>query len=839
MSSSRHTLDAERAPLPSAVAPLGQWLKRYPLVGYFLESLLYVLGYKCFGNFSMLFVIPGTASTPIWLGAGFALAVLLLRGPRMIPALFVSIAVAEIDFFSNVIIPQSTHSSLLQHLLMWFLLTSGITLNIAAGYFAVTLLLKTHNPFREMRHIVAYVGITALTFLIGATLALPIVLIEGAVEKAGIFLLWRNWWLSDYGSSLVLTPLLVVLFYERGRAVGQHALLKITLFVMAYLACVYVVFFAPATHHLPMIWLLYSALIGAAILFGESGAVVVGFSSSLIALWATVQGLGPFTLFPADYVLLIEQFFVSFFMISALVVAAILSEKQKTLDELRVANALAQSASQQALESSRVKSEFLANMSHEIRTPLNAVMGFTELLARTITDKQQLSYLQAIKSGGQSLLTLINDILDLSKIEAGKLDLQYEPVALHELLEEMIRIFSAKADEKKLKLVLDIDPQLPHFLILDEIRLRQILFNLMGNALKFTDKGQVKLSASSILNEADDSKVDMVISVADTGVGIPDSALKSIFEAFTQQDKQDTRKYGGTGLGLSISRKLVSMMDGTIEVESSFGEGATFSVYFTGVSISASEGKNRLKNAELEKIKFAPAKVLVVDDIEVNRELISEIFSNQPFEIIQAENGQEAVRMAHEHHPQLVITDIRMPVMDGFEELRQLREAPDTQHIPVVALTASVMEHEIYKLEESGFNGYLRKPARLDNIYKELMKVLPYQLEQSVAPEALPEDADAPDLSSLPLLLETLGGELSDIQRVLLKNQKMNLLEKFGASLEALCSQHPFGPLRAYCEAFHASLNSFDSDEIDGVLQGYPTLLTQLSSLQKDIPPHE
>lgn len=330
-------------------------------------------------------------------------------------------------------------------------------------------------------------------------------------------------------------------------------------------------------------------------------------------------------------------------------------------------------------------------------------------------------------------------------------------MALHELLEEMIRIFSAKADEKKLKLVLDIDPQLPHFLILDEIRLRQILFNLMGNALKFTDKGQVKLSASSILNEADDSKVDMVISVADTGVGIPDSALKSIFEAFTQQDKQDTRKYGGTGLGLSISRKLVSMMDGTIEVESSFGEGATFSVYFTGVSISASEGKNRLKNAELEKIKFAPAKVLVVDDIEVNRELISEIFSNQPFEIIQAENGQEAVRLAHEHHPQLVITDIRMPVMDGFEELRQLREAPDTQHIPVVALTASVMEHEIYKLEESGFNGYLRKPARLDNIYKELMKVLPYQLEQPTPAETFAAETDSPDgpdLNGLPHLLE-------------------------------------------------------------------------------------
>ncbi|PKL76199.1 MAG: hypothetical protein CVV27_11505 [Candidatus Melainabacteria bacterium HGW-Melainabacteria-1] len=804
-------------------------ISAHPRLGqlvYFIESLLYVLGYKVCGAFSMNFIIPGTASTPLWFGVGFALAALLLRGPRFIPAIFLSIAVAEIDFFSYVIIPQSDSDSLLQHLLMWLMLTTAVTLNLSAGYFAVTRLIGTNHPFRQMKHILYYVGITAVTFLTGATLALPIVLFEGAVSREGLFLLWRNWWLADFASALSLTPLLVVVFYERGRSFGSHVWAKLVGFLACYGAIIYIVFLSPLTSRYPMLWLLYSALMAAAILFGESGAVVVGFSSSLIALWATVNGMGPFSLFPPEYLLITEQLFVGFFMISSLVFAAILGEKQKTLDQLVIANQIAEASTRQALESSQAKSEFLANMSHEIRTPLNAVIGFTELLARSITDSRQLSYLHAIKTGGQSLLTLINDILDLSKIEAGKFELQYEPVSLRDLLEEVIRIFAPKAEDKQVALLLEIDPALPSALILDEIRLRQILFNLLGNALKFTDSGHVKLSAGSIPNPVDDSKVDMVISVEDTGVGIPEAALKTIFEAFTQQEKQDNRKYGGTGLGLSISRKLVSMMDGTIEAESSFGQGSTFRIYFTGVSISASEGPARIRSAEIERVQFAPARLLIVDDIEVNRELIKEIFRLQPFEILQAENGEQAVRMAKAHQPDLVITDIRMPVMDGFEELRRLRQDPETVAIPVVALTASVMDHEIYKLEESGFDGFLRKPAKLENIYKTLMKILPYELTQlvdidevTVSPEQMQE------------LLNALSTDLDDLWQVLIKNQKMNLLEKFDAGLRHLADQYQISALKAYAREFTDSLDSFDSDKIDCSLQNYPELIAQLKRL--------
>ena len=824
---------------------LASWARlvaQNPLLGllaYLLESFVYVLGYKYCAQFSLGFIIPGTASTPMWLGAGFSLAILLLRGPRFLPAIFVSIAVAEIDFFSYVIIPQSNVSSLLQHIVMWLLLTAVVTLNHGVSYWAITRLLGTNNPFRQMKDIMLYVPLTALTFMTGATLALPINLLEGTVTLDGLFLLWRNWWLSDYASALSVTALIVVLFHERGRAFGRYFLAKALAFLAVYAVIIYVVFISPLTHQYPFLWLLYSALMMAAILFGESGSVVIGFTSSMIALSATVQGVGPFTLFPHEYVIVTEQIFVGFFMISALVFASVLSEKQKTLDELMVANQTAQAATAQALESTRAKSEFLANMSHEIRTPLNAVIGFTELLARLISDKQQLSYLQAIKAGGQSLLTLINDILDLSKIEAGKMELQFEPVALHDVLEEVLKIFAQKAHEKGVDLLLEIDESLPACLILDEVRLRQILFNLMGNALKFTDKGHVKISASSILNQLDDSKVDMVISVEDTGIGIPDAALKSIFEAFTQQEKQDTKKYGGTGLGLSISRKLVDMMDGTIEVESSFGQGSIFRVYFTGVSISASEPKRRISSAEIERIKFSPATLLIVDDIEVNRELIKEVFRSQPFAIIQAENGQEALQLAQKHHPDLVITDIRMPVMDGFEELKQLRLDPATAEIPVVALTASVMEHEIHKLQESGFNGYLRKPAKLENIYKELMKLLPYEIndaEPADAGETAGGGENQALLVKVPELVDRLEAELSEIYKVLIKNQKMNLLEKFAASMQKLLEAYPLALLKAYIDEFSDSLDSFDSDKIDQALQKYPELLAQLRALAKQAP---
>jgi len=248
---------------------------------------------------------------------------------------------------------------------------------------------------------------------------------------------------------------------------------------------------------------------------------------------------------------------------------------QKSQEELRHAKDAAESAN-------RAKSEFLANMSHEIRTPMNAILGFTELLSSSVQDEQQKSWLEAIQSGGKSLMTLMNDILDLSRIEAGKMEIQYKPVNPHTLFEEIRQIFALRISEKNLDFIVEISKDIPESLLLDEVRLRQILFNLIGNAVKFTESGYIKISVKCKVLSV---KCDLTITVEDTGIGIPPESQGKIFEAFRQQDGQSTRKYGGTGLGLAITKRLVEMMNGDIVLKSEPGRGSIFAILLYDIEI--------------------------------------------------------------------------------------------------------------------------------------------------------------------------------------------------------------------------------------------------------------
>jgi PAS domain S-box-containing protein len=240
-------------------------------------------------------------------------------------------------------------------------------------------------------------------------------------------------------------------------------------------------------------------------------------------------------------------------------------------------------AKEDAELASRAKSEFIANMSHEIRTPLNAVLGFSELLSLRITDSEHKSYLDAIGLAGENLLMLINDVLDLAKIEAGHLEIQYEEVNLEVIFDELKQIFALKLSEKNLVFVVEIDEELPYTLMLDEIRLRQVLLNLVGNAIKFTEKGSIKLDAQKQTDKH--GKLDLIISVADTGIGIPENQQDRIFETFQQLDGQSTRKYGGTGLGLALCKRLVKLMNGHISVESKVGGGSIFEISLPDVEV--------------------------------------------------------------------------------------------------------------------------------------------------------------------------------------------------------------------------------------------------------------
>ncbi len=390
-----------------------------------------------------------------------------------------------------------------------------------------------------------------------------------------------------------------------------------------------------------------------------------------------------------------------------------ITERKKTETDLKKARDAADAANQ-------AKSEFLANMSHEIRTPMNAVIGFSNILSSQIIDKKQKSYLNSIQTAGKSLLNLINDILDLSKIEAGRLDIQYESVNLLIIFAELQQIFTLKIAEKNLEFIVDIDVELPAKLMLDEIRLRQVLLNLIGNAIKFTDSGYIKLSAKQqIVNQ----QLDLIITVEDSGIGIPTDQQKIIFESFKQQDGQSTRRYGGTGLGLSISKRLVEMMNGQIFVTSIPNKGSSFNIILQKVKTSATN-KSILQYTSFQQYTFENAQVLVVDDIESNRYLIKEYLFQVNLTVIEARNGQEALLLAEKHQPDLILMDLRMPTMNGYEATNHLKSNPRTANIPIIALTASVTVEE--KVKAHNFDGFLPKPVNISDLLNKLFYYLKY-----------------------------------------------------------------------------------------------------------------
>ena len=372
----------------------------------------------------------------------------------------------------------------------------------------------------------------------------------------------------------------------------------------------------------------------------------------------------------------------------------------------------------------RAKSEFLSNMSHEIRTPMNAILGFSEILREKFKDSSEHEYLDIIYNSGESLLKLIDNVLDLSKVEAGKMDLQYSPTSIEKLFKEIELLFSKKFLDKGLEMKWSIDEQIPDEILLDAVRLRQVLVNLVGNALKFTDSGYIRLQASAPYSEGNNHLLDLGIDVEDTGVGIAEDRQEDVFEAFEQVKDQNSAFYGGTGLGLTISRRLVELMGGVIRLKSTVGKGTLFSVEIPHVEVAVKgEIINESSEPDCDNVYFSPARILMVDDIEFNLKLLRGYLKDFPFEIFEARNGREALEEVVAINPDLILLDMKIPEIDGHEVARRLRMDDKLKAIPVIAVTASALKEDEIEIKKL-CPGYLRKPVSRRQLVREMMKFL-------------------------------------------------------------------------------------------------------------------
>jgi PAS domain S-box-containing protein len=394
-----------------------------------------------------------------------------------------------------------------------------------------------------------------------------------------------------------------------------------------------------------------------------------------------------------------------------------LRKGNKALDELI-------NAKEQLEESMKVKEQFLANMSHEIRTPMNAIVGFTDLLLKTQLSSEQNQYVGAIKTSGKNLIVIINDILDFSKIQSGKVTFEQIEFNIHHLIATNSELLLYKSMNKKISISYNIAKEVPRLVWGDPTRLSQIIINLVGNAIKFTEKGEIKINVD-LINE-DAASLGLRFSISDTGIGIPKDKLQFIFEGFTQASNETTRKYGGTGLGLTIVKQLIELQGGSIEVQSTVGVGSSF-IFKLRFQKNAdkNEQKNELLQEEHDLTPVGNLSILLVEDNTLNQLLAKKVITNWNWQVEVAGNGLDAVRKVRENNYDVVLMDIQLPEMDGYEATSKIRMTLPSPKctIPIIAMTAHAISGEEEKCIKAGMDGYISKPFEESILHNKIVSV--------------------------------------------------------------------------------------------------------------------
>ena len=478
-------------------------------------------------------------------------------------------------------------------------------------------------------------------------------------------------------------------------------------------------------------------------------------------------------------------------------------EKAQRSDELSKAWAEAEAARKNAESANMAKSFFLANMSHEIRTPINGILGMNTMLLKECKDETLRDYAQNIQNAGHTLLSLVNDVLDITKIESGKMELLVGEYDLFAVLNDCYCVANPRAHSKNLEFDVNVSPKIPSKLEGDEVRLRQIVNNLLSNAIKYTPKGTVDLSVDfkSLPDEGDNRKIELVIVVADTGVGIRSVDRDKLFQSFERIDLDRNRNIEGTGLGLNLTKKLVEMMDGRILVKSVYGSGSVFEVHIPQVVKGDAVIGNFMEchkefisfSSSTKKFKAKKARILVVDDVAMNLKVVSGLLKETEINIDTATNGEDALSLVEENRYDLILLDHMMPVMDGIETLQCMRELKgfDIKKTPVVMLTANAVVGAKDSYMQAGFTDYITKPIREEVLLSIVKKYLPQELiaesgavENKVEPASKSEQS-MDSLASVLDMATGLGYCMNDkaFYREMLaeyvKNDRLADLEKF------------------------------------------------------------
>lgn len=485
---------------------------------------------------------------------------------------------------------------------------------------------------------------------------------------------------------------------------------------------------------------------------------------------------------------------------------------------------------QKAEAANNAKTEFLANMSHEIRTPMNAILGFSETLYHKTNDPQFKKMIESILSSGNLLLVLLNDILDLSKIEADKIDLvemQVDPISI---VNEIKLLFFEKTLKKDVSLSVEIDPVFPKMVLLDEIRFKQIIFNLIGNAIKFTHKGYVRINL--LFEPINELKGQLRVDVIDTGIGIPSDQHELVFDAFRQQSGHSNRLYAGAGLGLSISKRLAEKMNGRIELSSEPGKGSQFSLIIPNVDICKEFIEQSKPFLPIDNVHFDNNTIMVVDDVHFNIMAVEGLLDEMGLEIVAADSGEMALELLETVTPSLILLDIRMPNMNGYQVAEKLRSHPRFKNVPLIALTASVSAKTDLELSVH-FDGFLYKPTNKAELVNVLMKYLPYKTTLS-NPSFEPADDDLsvhinPEIDhKLSEILTILNHDYLPAYSLIQDGMVLFRIEEFGANLLEFAQKYQFNYLENYSKLLLNHVDNTNLIEISSTLNEFPVMLKKM-----------